>query len=286
MSGIERIAEHATLRHEHVGGEQRAQDERNAARDVHERRQEPDRAGQDFAGWNVRRRIERVAGRGQRRRQHDGRADMGRADDAKPGDPRPVDVLEVRLDAHRYRQAETGQEVQRRRDSGVRIVVLRLRQHREDAGQGKAESVRVAETRSRQEVCRSEAQPAGGQDSAGQIPRPIEALVPAARARQCFAARRDREHRHPDCPDELVRAAAFAPLVQQGHGEHERQQGSDGRQDDRERHRPESEEARTFADGRLPLARGAAITGLRPDSASWAATNTSSRRSSSTDADS
>ena len=96
----------------------------------------------------------------------------------------------------------------------------RLRmQEREQAGQEQAQREAVAEPRPPQQERRPEAQPAGGPDGTGQVPRPVERLVPAAQRGERLGAGGDAVEQHPERPDELEPAASDTPLVEQQDGE-------------------------------------------------------------------
>ena len=86
-SGSSEYAQDAPLRHEHVGREERAEDEGEAAGDVQERRQEPDRAGEQLAG-RLRRSPDRGRSPGARqgRRQHQDERQDRRPDDGARGE--------------------------------------------------------------------------------------------------------------------------------------------------------------------------------------------------------
>ena len=79
-------------------------------------------------------------------------------------------------------------------------------------------------------------EPAGRPDRAGQVPRPVQRLVPAARAGDGLGPGGDAVEGHAQAPDELEAAAPLAPLVEQGEAEHEGQDGRDRRQHDLEAH--------------------------------------------------
>ena len=66
---VQRVRQDALLGHEHVRGEHGAQEERERARDVHDRRQEAQVAGHRVPDRLPGLRAERVAGRRQRRRR-------------------------------------------------------------------------------------------------------------------------------------------------------------------------------------------------------------------------
>src|SRR6185369_1156663 len=66
LAGIERIVEHALLGHEHVGREQRAEDERKAARHVENERNQPLGAGYGVWRWHAGSRVNGVTAGDQR----------------------------------------------------------------------------------------------------------------------------------------------------------------------------------------------------------------------------
>ena len=123
LAGVERVAEHALLGHEHVGREQGAQQQRPAARDVRERRQQPDVAGHRLAGGLAGHRADRVAGGGQGRGRHDQHQRQQRHHDHRAArEPGPARVDEVRLDADRERQDDPAEQVQDRQHPRALVV--------------------------------------------------------------------------------------------------------------------------------------------------------------------
>ncbi len=120
---VERVRQHAPLRHEHVGREHRSEDEREGAGHVEERRQQaelrpaaasrpgmpsPDRPRSPGAGSGV------VA--------ISTTLSSGRADDGDRRERRPALVLEVRLDGDRQRQDPGGDEVEQRQRTGAGVL--------------------------------------------------------------------------------------------------------------------------------------------------------------------
>ena len=116
--------------------------------------------------------------------------------------------------------------------AGARVLGLVADQEREQPGQEEAQREAVAEARPAEQERRPEAEPAGRPDRAGQVPGPVQRLVPAARRGQRLAAGADAVEQHPERPDELEPAAPLAPLVEQGDREDERQDRGQGGQDD------------------------------------------------------
>ena len=82
-----------------------------------------------------------------------------------------------------------------------------------------------------------EPEPAGGPHGAGQVPRPVQRLVPAADPGQRLAAGGDAVEQHPDRPDQLEALPPLAPLVEQREAEDQGQDRGQGRQEDVESHR-------------------------------------------------
>src|SRR3990170_151254 len=225
LVGIQRILKHAALGHEQIGREQRAEQQREAASHVEERREQAEGARKQSRGGLARLRVQDEPRRRQRCRDHERDRQERRAQDAECRDPRPALVLEVRLDGHGEAEDRRADEVDDRAGAGARIVELALRQEREQAPEEEHEREGIPEPRAVQEECGAEAEPAGGPDGPGQVPRPVERLVPAGRRGDRLAACSDAEEPHPDCPDQLERLASLPPLVQQGRGESERQDG-------------------------------------------------------------
>ena len=146
---------------------------------------------------------------------------------------RPALVLEVGLDRNGDGEDERGDEIEDRGRAGARVVVPALGQQREDAGEQQAQREAVAKARPAEQERRPETQPAGRPDGAGQVPRAVQALVPAAEPRQRLRARRDAVEQHAEAPDELEAATTLAPLVEQRDAEDEREDRGDGGEDDR-----------------------------------------------------
>ena len=160
LVGVERVRQHPPLGHEHVGREHRSEQERQRARDVHDRRQQAQVARHRVAHGLAGRRVDRVAGRRQRRRQrhqHD-RQDR-HADDRGGGEARPPVVREVRLDADREREDHGPDQVQERQGAGARVVRGVADHQRDEAGQEQQDRVRVAEPGPAEEERRPEAEP-------------------------------------------------------------------------------------------------------------------------------
>ncbi len=154
--------------------------------------------------------------------------------DSHEGHPGPAPVLEVRL--HRDRQGQHGrhQEVEHRRGGGV-VVDLRVAargQEREQAGEEETEREGETEAGASQQEGVAEAQPAGRPDGTGEVPEAIDGLIPAGRSSDRLAGHRDPEEEDAQGPDRLVRAAAGAPLVEQGDEEDARQHSRDRWQQD------------------------------------------------------
>ena len=124
-----------------------------------------------------------------------------------------------------------GDEVEDRGRAGARVVVPALGQQREDAREQQAQREAVAEARPAEQERRPETEPAGRPDGAGQVPRAVQHLVPAAEPGQRLRARRDAVEQHAEAPDELEAAAPLAPLVEQrdaeDEGKHRRDRGED-----------------------------------------------------------
>ena len=164
---VERVRQDAPLGHEHVGREDGAEDQRERPGDVHERGQQPDRAGEQVADRHAGGRVERVAGRrqGDRRHQHEAQ------DASRRPRPRRRAAASARSGSTSRRRSARARtqrrdEVQDRRRAGARVVVAALGQEREHAGEQQAQGEGVAEPRPAQQVGRPEAQPAGGPDRA------------------------------------------------------------------------------------------------------------------------
>ena len=233
---VERVVEDPALGHEDVGREDGAEDERERAGDVHERGEEPEAAREELGGRCAGRRVDRVAGRRQRRRQHEHDAQPGRPDDRQRGEARPALVREVRLDADGDRQDERGDEVEDRRAAGVRVLGAVAQGEHDQPGEQEARREGIAEPGPSQEERRAQPEPAGGPDRPGEVPRPVERLRPAVRRRERLAAGGDPEEQHPEGPDELVGPPTLEPLVDEEQAEDEGEDRGQGGQDDGQVH--------------------------------------------------
>ncbi len=106
--------------------------------------------------------------------------------------------------------------------SDARALVVRgvADDERDERAEQQQHRVRVAEPGPAQQERGAEPQPAGGPDRPGQVPRAVDALVPAVGGRDRLGARPDGVAQHPERPHELEPVAPVAPLVEQHHREH------------------------------------------------------------------
>ena len=144
-------------------------------------------------------------------------------------------------------------EVQQRRDPGVRVLGSTAGQEREQAGQEEARArTRSRSASSTKQERGPEAQPAGRPDGAGQVPRAVEQLVPAAGRRRAPRSRRRCRRTACRSPRPAGRRGAAPPLVEQ-------RQREDQREDRGERGQPDALPASSRFSGRASGARSTRV---------------------------
>ena len=214
--------------------EDRAEDQREGAGDVHERGQQPEGRREE--------RRDRDAGRGRRARSRARRRVVVtiRTIESTVAPMTAPTARRGQRSFWKYVSTPTASAEDRRRDEvqerqGARALVLGsvADQEREEPRQEEAQREGVAEPGPPQEDGRPEPQPAGGPDGAGQVPGPVQRLVPAGRAGDRLAAGGDPVEQHPEGPDELEAAAPLAPLVEQRDREDQGEDRGQRREDDR-----------------------------------------------------
>ena len=160
-----------------------------------------------------------IAGRRQDGRGHQHERQHRRSNHGAGREDRPALVLEVRLDGHSEGEDRGRDEVQQRKRAGAGVLGAVAHEEREQAGQEQAQREGIAEAGLPEQERRAQAEPADRPRRSGQVPRPVQRLVPPAEGGDGLGGGRDAEEEHADAPRELEGTAPLAPLVEQGQRE-------------------------------------------------------------------